>query len=146
MKINPNDPNIVYAAAIGQPFKSNSERGLYKTIDGGKTWNKILFISDKIGIVDIEFSPENPDIIYAASWEVERKPWTILSGSKDGGIYKSINAGKSWVKLSKGLPNGNIGKIDLAVTPADPHRLYALIEADQGKGGAYVSYLSLIHI
>ena len=140
VKINPNDPNIVYAAAIGQPFKSNSERGLYKTIDGGKTWNKILFISDKIGIVDIEFSPENPDIIYAASWEVERKPWTILSGSKDGGIYKSINAGKSWVKLSKGLPNGNIGKIDLAVTPADPQRLYALIEADQGKGGAYVSY------
>tara|TARA_B110000003_G_scaffold74195_1_gene75747 strand:- start:8644 stop:11628 length:2985 start_codon:yes stop_codon:yes gene_type:complete len=140
VKINPNDPNIVYAAAIGQPFKSNSERGLYKTTDGGKTWNKILFISDKIGIVDIEFSPENPDIIYAASWEVERKPWTILSGSKDGGIYKSVDAGKNWIKLSEGLPNGNIGKIDLAVTPADPHRLYALIEADQGQGGVYISY------
>lgn len=140
VKINPNDPNIVYAAAIGQPFKSNSERGLYKTTDGGKTWNKILFISDKIGIVDIEFSPENPDIIYAASWEVERKPWTILSGSKDGGIYKSVDAGENWIKLSEGLPSGNIGKIDLAVTPADPHRLYALIEADQGQGGVYISY------
>ena len=140
VKINPNDPNIVYAAAIGHPFKSNSERGLYKTTDGGKTWNKILFISDKIGIVDIEFSPENPDIIYAASWKVERKPWTILSGSKDGGIYKSVDAGESWIKLSEGLPNGNIGKIDLAVTPADPHRLYALIEADQGQGGVYISY------
>ena len=140
VKINPNDPNIVYVAAIGQPFNSNSERGIFKTTDGGKTWNKTLFISDKIGIVDIEFSPENPDIIYAASWEVDRKPWTIISGSKDGGIYKSIDAGESWVKLSKGLPKGNIGKIDLAVTPADPHRLYALIEADQGEGGVYISY------
>lgn len=140
VKINPNDSNIVYVAAIGQPFNSNSERGIFKTTDGGKTWNKILFISDKIGIVDIEFSPENPDIIYAASWEVDRKPWTIISGSKDGGIYKSIDAGESWVKLSKGLPKGNIGKIDLAVTPADPHRLYALIEADQGEGGVYISY------
>ena len=140
VKINPNDPNIVYVAAIGQPFNSNSERGIFKTTDGGKTWNKTLFISDKIGIVDIEFSPENPDIIYAASWEVDRKPWTIISGSKDGGIYKSIDAGESWVKLSRGLPKGNIGKIDLAVTPADPHRLYALIEADQGEGGVYISY------
>ena len=140
VKINPNDPNIVYAAAIGQPFKSNSERGLFKSTDGGKNWKKILFISDKIGIVDVEFSPENPDIIYAASWEVDRKPWTIISGSKDGGIYKSIDAGESWIKLSKGLPNGNIGKIDLAVTPADPQRLYALIEADQGEGGVYLSH------
>ena len=89
---------------------------------------------------DIEFSPENPNIIYAASWEVNRKPWTIVSGSKDGGIYKSIDAGKNWIKLSKGLPNGNIGKIDLAVTPADPHRLYALVEAEKGQGGVYVSY------
>ena len=140
VKIHPDDHNIVYVAAIGQPFKPNSERGLFKTIDGGKTWSKVLFISDKIGIVDFEFSPENPDIIYAASWEVNRKPWTIVSGSKDGGIYKSIDAGKNWIKLSEGLPKGNIGKIDLAVTPADPHRLYALIEAEKGQGGVYVSY------
>ena len=140
VKINPKNHNIVYAAAIGQPFSPNSERGLFKTTDGGKTWKKILFISDKIGIVDIEFSPDNPDIIYAASWEVNRKPWTIVSGSKEGGIYKSIDAGKSWIKLSEGLPKGNIGKIDLAVTPSDPQRLYALMEADQGQGGIYVSY------
>ena len=140
IKIHPQNSEIVYTGAIGQPFSPNKERGLFKTIDGGKTWKKILYISDKIGIVDIEFSPENPDIIYAASWEVNRKPWSIISGSKDGGIYKSMDAGKNWIKLSKGLPKGNIGKIDLAVSSADPKRLYALIEADQGQGGVYVSY------
>jgi photosystem II stability/assembly factor-like uncharacterized protein len=140
IKIHPNNPNIVYAAAIGQPFKSNIERGLFKSSDGGKSWSKILFISDKIGIVDIEFSPDNPDIIYAASWKVERKPWTIISGSRKGAIYKSVDAGKNWINLSNGLPDGIIGKIDLAVSPADPNRLYALIEADKGQGGVYVSY------
>ena len=90
--------------------------------------------------MDFEFSPENPDIIYAASWEVDRKPWTILSGSDAGGIYKSVDGGENWIKLSEGLPNGKIGKIDLAVSPADPNRLYALIEADKGQGGVYISY------
>ena len=109
-------------------------------MDGGNSWNKILFISDKTGIVDIEFSPENPDIIYAASWKVERKPWTIISGSEEGTIYKSVDGGKSWNSISNGLPNGIVGKIDLAVSPADPDRLYAVIEADKGQGGVYVSY------
>ncbi|MDA7694531.1 hypothetical protein OAP80_03705 [Flavobacteriaceae bacterium] len=140
VKIHPEKPETVYVAAIGQAFQPNSERGLYKTTDGGKTWDKILFISDQIGIVDFEFSPENPDIIYAASWEVDRKPWTILSGSDAGGIYKSVDGGENWIKLSEGLPNGKIGKIDLAVSPADPNRLYALIEADKGQGGVYISY------
>ena len=140
IKVHPQNPSIVYAAAIGQPFKSNNERGLFKSIDGGESWNKILYISDEIGIVDIELSPENPDIIYAASWKVERKPWTIISGSEKGAIYKSIDAGKSWISLSNGLPNGVLGKIDLAVSPADPDRLYAVIEADKGQGGVYVSY------
>ena len=140
IKIHPENSDIVYAAAIGQPFKSNNERGLFKSLDGVNSWNKILFISDKIGIVDIEFSPENPDIIYAASWKVERKPWTIISGSEEGTIYKSVDGGKSWNSISNGLPNGIVGKIDLAVSPADPDRLYAVIEADKGQGGVYVSY------
>ena len=140
IKVHPQNSSIVYAAAIGQPFKSNNERGLFKSIDGGESWNKILYISDQIGIVDIELSPENPDIIYAASWKVERKPWTIISGSEKGAIYKSIDAGKSWISLSNGLPNGVLGKIDLAVSPADPDRLYAVIEADKDQGGVYVSY------
>ena len=96
IKVHPKNPNIVYAAAIGQPFNSNIERGLFKSSDAGKSWSKILFISDKIGIVDVEFSPENPDIIYAASWKVDRKPWTIISGSERGGIYKSIDGGSNW--------------------------------------------------
>tara|TARA_A100001011_G_scaffold230424_1_gene238519 strand:+ start:4374 stop:7367 length:2994 start_codon:yes stop_codon:yes gene_type:complete len=140
IKVHPENPDIVYAAAIGQPFKQNTERGLFKSIDGGKNWKKILYISDKIGIVDMEFSPDDPNTIYAASWEVNRKPWTIMSGSKDGGIYKSVDGGQSWTKLSKGLPTGNIGKIDLATSPADSKRIYALIEAGEGQGGVYVSY------
>ena len=140
IKVHPKNPDIVYAAAIGQPFKQNTERGLFKSIDGGKNWKKILYISDKIGIVDMEFSPDDPNTIYAASWEVNRKPWTIKSGSKDGGIYKSVDGGQSWTKLFKGLPKGNIGKIDLATSPADTNRLYALIEAGEGQGGVYVSY------
>ena len=140
VKVHPKNPDIVYAAAIGQPFKQNTERGLFKSIDGGKNWKKILYISDKIGIVDMEFSPDDPNTIYAASWEVNRKPWTIMSGSKDGGIYKSVDGGQSWTKLFKGLPKGNIGKIDLATSPADTNRLYALIEAGEGQGGVYVSY------
>ena len=140
IKVHPKNPDIVYAAAIGQPFKQNTERGLFKSIDGGKNWKKILYISDKIGIVDMEFSPDDPNTIYAASWEVNRKPWTIMSGSKDGGIYKSVDGGQSWTKLFKGLPKGNIGKIDLATSPADTNRLYALIEAGDGQGGVYVSY------
>ena len=140
IKVHPKNPDIVYAAAIGQPFKQNTERGLFKSIDGGKNWKKILYISDKIGIVDMEFSPDDPNTIYAASWEVNRKPWSIMSGSKDGGIYKSVDGGQSWTKLFKGLPKGNIGKIDLATSPADTNRLYALIEAGEGQGGVYVSY------
>ena len=83
-------------------FQPNEERGLYKSLDGGKTWENILFISNKIGIVDIEISPDNPNIIYAASWRGERKPWTIISGSEEGGI-QIADAGKTWQKLKKGF-------------------------------------------
>ena len=139
VEIDPNNQNNVYVAAIGQPFQKNEERGLYKTIDGGKSWKKILFLSDSIGIVDVELAPDNSNIIYAASWRAERKPWTIISGSLNGGIYKSVDAGNTWMKLSDGLPNGYIGKIDLAVSKEDPNKLYAMIEASDGKGGIYRS-------
>ena len=139
VEIDPNNQNNVYVAAIGQPFQKNKERGLYKTIDGGKSWKKILFVSDSIGIVDVELAPDNSNIIYAASWRAERKPWTIISGSLNGGIYKSVDAGNTWTKLSDGLPKGYIGKIDLAVSKEDPNKLYAMIEASDGKGGIYRS-------
>ncbi len=142
VEIHPQNHNIVYVAAIGQPFQANPERGVFKTTNGGKTWEKVLFISDKVGFTDVEFLPGNPDVVYASAWKAERKPWTIISGGsqEEGGIYKSVDAGKTWQKLSRGLPTGLIGKIDLAVCPADSKILYALVEAPGDEGGVYVSY------
>lgn len=141
VEIDPNNHNVVWVAAIGNAFKANKERGIYKTIDGGKNWKKVLYISDKVGFSDLEFLPGNSDIIYAAAWKAERKPWTIISGGNkdEGGIYKSMNGGKDWVKLENGLPKGTIGKIDLAVSPADSSVLYAVIEAPGKEGGLYKS-------
>ena len=141
VEIDPNNNNIVYVAAMGKPFNDNPERGVYKTVDGGKSWEKVLFISDQVGAVDLELLPGNAEIIYAAVWKGQRKPWTIISGgnANEGGIYKSIDGGKSWNKLNKGLPEGLIGKIDLAVTAANSKYLYAVIEAPDKEGGLYVS-------
>ncbi|MGC6285240.1 MAG: WD40/YVTN/BNR-like repeat-containing protein [Polaribacter sp.] len=141
VEIDPRNHNVAWVAAIGNAFKSNPERGIFKTTDGGKTWEKVLFISDKVGFADLELLPTNPDIVYAAAWKAERKPWTIISGgnANEGGIYKSINGGKDWVKLENGLPKGLIGKIDLAVSPVDSSILYAVIEAPGKEGGLYKS-------
>lgn len=142
VEIHPNKPNIVFVAAIGQAFMPNNERGIYRTLDGGQNWEQVYFHSDSIGAVDLEFHPSNPDIIYAALWRVKRKPWTIFSGGyQAGGIIKSTDGGTTWTKLENGLPQGLIGKIDLAVSAADPDRLYALIEAPENtkEGGLYRS-------
>ena len=139
VEIHPTDHNIVFVAAIGQAFNANPERGIFRTKDGGNHWEKVLHISDTTGFADLEFMPSNPNIIYAAAWRAERKPWTIISGGKENGIYKSIDGGDNWVKLEHGLPTGIVGKIDLAVSPADSKVLYALIEAPDGKGGLYRS-------
>ncbi|MDH5610710.1 MAG: hypothetical protein OEY56_14630, partial [Cyclobacteriaceae bacterium] len=139
--IHPDHNNIVYVAAIGNPFMPNADRGVYKTINGGKTWEKVLFHSDKVGFSDIELVPGNPDILFAAAWKVDRKPWDIVSGSQagEGGIYKSVDGGASWNKLSNGLPQGLVGKIDLAVSQADSKIVYALVEAPGKEGGMYRS-------
>ena len=141
VEIDPTNNNIVWVAAIGNAFKPNNERGIYKTTDGGLNWEKVLFVSDKVGFADLELLPGNPNIVYAAAWKGERKPWTIISGGEnhEGGIYKSINGGKDWVKLEKGLPKGLIGKIDLAVSPVNSSILYAVIEAPGKEGGLYKS-------
>lgn len=139
VEIHPDDPNRVLVAAIGQPFKNNTERGLYETKDGGKTWDKILYISDSIGIVDVEYAPDDPNTIYAASWRVERKPWTIISGSENGGAYKSVDGGKNWNKIDLGIASKYIGKIDFAVSKSAPDRLFVMVEASDGKGGLYKS-------
>ena len=141
VRIHPLDHNTVYVAAIGRAFQSNPERGVYKTTDGGKSWEKVLYISDKTGVSDVELLPNNPNILFAAAWKAERKPWTIISGGtqKEGGIYKSINGGRSWTKIEKGLPGGLIGKIDIEVCPADSRIVYALVEAPGDEGGLYKS-------
>jgi photosystem II stability/assembly factor-like uncharacterized protein len=139
IEINPSNADIAYVAAIGNAFAPNEERGVFKTDDGGNHWKKVLYLNDSIGFSDLELHPINANIIYACSWRVDRKPWTIISGTNEGGIYRSIDAGNTWIKLDVGLPNGFIGKIDLAITPASPDRIYALIEAENGSGGVYLS-------
>jgi len=141
VEIDPTNSNIVWVAAIGNAFKANEERGIYKTVDGGTTWTKMLHISNTTGFADLELLPGNPNVVYAAAWKAQRTPWTIISGgeNKEGGIYKSVNGGKDWIKLEEGLPKGLIGKIDLAVSPVDSSILYAVIEAPGDEGGVYKS-------
>ncbi len=139
VEIHPDNPDVVYVAAIGQAFGRNEERGVFKTTDGGTSWDKILYHSDSIGFSDLEFAPDDPNTIYAGAWRGERKPWTIISGSSEGGVYKSIDAGVNWVKLTNGLPTNLVGKIDFAVSPANPDVVYANIEASDDQGGLYRS-------
>ena len=138
VRIHPTNPNIVWVAAMGDAFKSNEERGVFKTIDGGQTWQKVLFISDGVGAMDVELQPGNPNVVYAWMSRLERKPWTIISGSREGGFYKSTDGGDHFSKITNGLPTELIGKANLAVTAANPNRIYALIEAKPG-GGFYRS-------
>ncbi len=141
VEIHPENHNVVYVAAIGKAFQSNEERGVYKTMDGGLTWQKILYHSDKVGFSDLVFLPGNPETVFATAWKAERKPWTIMSGgsAQEGGIYKSVNGGKNWTKVNSGLPNKLIGKIDLAISAADTKIIYALVEAPDSLGGVYKS-------
>jgi photosystem II stability/assembly factor-like uncharacterized protein len=138
VRIHPTNPDIVWVAAGGDIFKPNEERGVFKTSDGGQTWRKVLFISDGVGAMDIELQPGNPAVIYAWMSRLERKPWTIISGSREGGFYKSTDGGEHFSKITTGLPTELIGKANLAVTVANPKRIFALIEAKPG-GGFYRS-------
>jgi len=141
IRLHPMDYNTAYVAAIGKAFRSNPERGLYKTTDGGKSWRKILFISEKTGVSDVELLPTNPNVVFAAAWKAERKPWTIISGGtpEEGGLYKSLDGGATWSKITSGLPGELIGKIDIEVAPSDSRIVYALVEAPGEEGGLYKS-------
>lgn len=139
VEIHPDNPDVVYVAAIGKAFGRNEERGVFKTTDGGKTWSKMFYLSDSVGFSDLELAPDDPNTIYAGAWRGERKPWTIISGSSVGGVYKSTDGGQTWSKKTSGLPTNLIGKIDFAVSAADPNRVYANIEASDDQGGLYRS-------
>jgi len=137
--IDPRNSEVVYVAAEGPLWSSGGERGLYKTKDGGKTWQLVLEIDADTGVTDAEFDPSNPDVIYAAAYQRRRKTWALLGGGPKSGIYKSMDGGESWRKINVGLPQGEMGKIGLAVTPANPQVVYATIEADNANRGFYRS-------
>jgi photosystem II stability/assembly factor-like uncharacterized protein len=129
--INPLDPDIVYVGAFGHAFGRNEERGVFMTTDGGKTWLKTLYVDSEHGVSDLEIDPGNPNILYAGMWSFERKPWTHRSGSEKGGVFKSIDGGRTWNKLTSGLPK-LIGRIGVKVAPSNPNVVYAILESKDG--------------
>ena len=134
LRIHPTDPNTAWAAMQGDAFKDNPDRGVFKTTDGGATWRKVLYLSDSVGAMDIELQPGNPNVVYAWMSHLQRHPWTIISGSKDGGFYKSTDGGEHFAKITSGLPTELIGKGNIGVSAASPNRVYAFIEAKPGSG------------
>ena len=137
--IDPQNPDIVWVAAMGHLFGPNNERGVYKTTDGGKTWKKTLFVNNNTGCSDLVMEPGNPSVFYAGMWQVRRTPYSMESGGEGSGFYKSTDGGETWKNIStkKGLPNGTWGVVNIAVAPTNTDKLYALIE--NSKGGLFVS-------
>ena len=139
IRIHPTNPDVVYVAALGHPYGENPERGVFKSTDGGKNWNKILFKSTKAGAIDLVMDANNPDVLYSTFWQVYRTPYKMLGGGPDCGIYKTTDGGKSWEDISEnsGLPSRPLGKIGITVSPVNSNRLWALVEAN--NGGVYTS-------
>ena len=131
IRIHPGNADLVYAAVVGNAFVPNDERGLFRSKDGGKSWEKILYISPKTGVVDLAMDESNPRILFAAAWTGQRKPWTIISGSEESGLYRSVDGGDTWKKVEGGLPQGVVGKIGVAISPVNPARVWALVEAKE---------------
>jgi photosystem II stability/assembly factor-like uncharacterized protein len=129
--LHPTNPDVAYVGALGHAFGPNDERGVFMTTDGGKTWAKTLFIDNEHGISDLEIDQSNPNILYAAVWRFERKPWTFVSGSEKGGVYKSIDGGRTWNKLTNGLPK-LMGRIGVKAAPSNPNVVYVIAETKEG--------------
>jgi photosystem II stability/assembly factor-like uncharacterized protein len=126
--IHPKNPDVVYVASMGHLYSENPERGVFKTTDGGKTWSKVFYISEKVGVVDLVMNPKDPDVLYAASYDKRRLPWVYENGGPASGIYKTADGGKTWARLGGGLPGGRIGRIGLDIYPQNPEILYAVVE------------------
>ena len=120
-------------------FKSNPERGVYKTTDGGKTWDLVLHISEQTGAVDLALDPNNARVLFTAVWRFERKPWTLIDGGEESGLYRSTDGGETWQRLGEGLPEGDLGRIGVATSRTQPGRVFALITAAEGRGGVFRS-------
>ena len=131
--VDPDNPDIVLVAALGHAFGPNTERGVFRTTDGGKSWTKVLYKDEQTGAIDVSFDPHNSRIVYAALWQARRQPWNFSSGGPGSGLYRSTDGGGSWTRLSgNGLPTGILGRIHVSVSGADSKRIYAMIEAAQG--------------
>ena len=137
--VDPRDSNVVFVAAEGPLWSSGGDRGLYKTVDGGKNWLHSLRIDDDTGVTDIRLDPRDPDVMYAASYQRRRHTWSLLAGGKGSGVHKSTDGGKTWRRLTRGLPQGDMGKIGLAISPVDPDVVFATIEAGPKQRGFYRS-------
>jgi len=134
VRVDPRDPNTVYAAVLGHVWAPDSARGIYKSTDGGAHWRRTLFRNDSTGATELVIDPSNPNVLYAALWQSGRTPWLLVSGGEGSGIFKSTDAGEHWTEITRapGLPKGLIGNVGIAVSPAAPNRVWALVEADSG--------------
>ncbi|MEC7247023.1 MAG: glycosyl hydrolase, partial [Bacteroidota bacterium] len=137
--IHPENSDIVYVSAYGPLWNKGGDRGIYKTIDGGKSWNKILFIDEHTGFNEIHMDPRNPDVLYATSHQRRRHVYTYVGGGPGSGIHKSVDGGNTWRKINKGLPGVEIGRIGMDISDANPEVIYAIVEASERKGGFYKS-------
>jgi photosystem II stability/assembly factor-like uncharacterized protein len=134
IRIHPQDPELVYVAALGHPFGKNPERGIFRSKDGGDSWEHVLAVNDSTGASDLAMNPGNPRILYAGMWRGERKPWAVISGGLEGGVYRSMDGGDTWEKVWRDLPQGLVGKVGVTVSAANPDRVWAMIQAEPDGG------------
>jgi len=138
IQVHPKDPDVAYVAAQGNLWAPSQTRGVFKTTDGGEAWNKVLFVNKFTGVVDLAVHPENPDVLYAAAYQRLRRTWGFNGGGPGSGIYKTTDGGETWTEMTDGIPKGDKGRIGVAATPADPDRVYALVQHAE-EGGTYRS-------
>src|SRR6266540_7378355 len=139
IRVHPKNPDLVYVVALGDPYRATADRGIFRSTNGGKSWNKVLFRDEKTGGVDLALDPGNPYVLYAALWEAFRTPYSLSSGGPGSGLFKSSDGGSTWTEITRkaGLPAGVLGKIGVSVSGADSKRVYAIVEAQEG--GVFVS-------